>query len=62
MQGPCQGVATGVELFSSEYTHRDLKGGCYLIRTRSGASRCFLVVSIYPWYRPSGGVRRWNQH
>ena len=42
MQGPFQGVATGVELFSSEYTHRDLKGGCYHIPTRSGVSRCLL--------------------
>ena len=47
MQGPCQRVATCVELFSSEYTHRDLKGGCYHIRTRSGVSRCLLCEYLY---------------
>ena len=49
MQGPFQGVATGVELFSSEYTHRDLKGGCYHIPTRSGVSRCLLGEYLYPF-------------
>ena len=55
MHGPCQGVATGVELFSSEYTHRDLKGGCYLIRTRSGASRCLLLNMYLPFATLPGG-------
>ena len=55
MQAPCQGVATGVELFSSEYTHRDLIGGCNHIRTRSGASRCLLLNMYLPFSTLPGG-------
>ena len=42
-------MATGLELFSSEYTHRDLIGGCNLIRTCSGPAAASWCIYINPF-------------